>query len=289
MSVLTVIQDLTDTLGLKAPTTIIGNADRTVKQFLALAHETGEELVSKVDWPELIRSHTITLAGSTTGYALPTDYDRQIPRTHWDQSNDWEIIGPISQQELQWRTEGVGGTNTTKRRFYVEGITSTQFQVYPTPVAAEAGETLVFKYMTKSYVKPVLWAASTTYAASDVVRNTDGELLSADAGGTSGASEPDSGNSYNDGTLQWTVVSTFNNRFLDDTDSVWFDEELFKLGIRWRFMLAKGLQYQVYFQQYEEMLSREHSATRGSRTLDLTGRAAPTLIGPENIPDTGFG
>ena len=33
-------------------------------------------------------------------YAMPSDYDRQIDRTHWDKSKHWEMLGPETAQ--QW-------------------------------------------------------------------------------------------------------------------------------------------------------------------------------------------
>ena len=40
-------------------------------------------------------------------------------------------------------------------------------------------------------------------------------------------------------------------RFLADDDTSVIDEELIKLGVRWRFLKSKGLEYAEDFRQYE--------------------------------------
>lgn len=287
-TLLQIVNDVQAELGLQQTSTIVSNSDKNAKQLLAIAHRIGDELVSRVDWPQLERQATITIVGDQANYALPGDYDKQIYRTHWDRSQTWELQGPLSPQEWNWRQEGISAVSP-QRRFRIKGIASKQFYIDPTPTSAEAGEVLVYEYISKSWVKPPLWAASTSYTAGDFVLNSDGELLIAGSTASSGASEPDSGNSYSDGTITWSVSTDAYDRFTQDTDSTHFDTEMFSMGIMARFMYQKGLQYQLYEQKFEELINRETTAFRGAKTLDMVGARGPIFIGPASIPDTGLG
>jgi len=55
------------------------------------------------------------------------------------------------------------------------------------------------------------WVTTTEYTSGDLAKNSEGNILSADITDTSGASEPVTGNSYNDGTITWTVVGVALN------------------------------------------------------------------------------
>lgn len=95
-------------------------------------------------------------ANTTTGnytltqvkFALPSDYDRQIDRTHWDKSKHWEMLGPESPQQWEWLISGYISTGP-RVRYRIFG---SKFQIWGTP---NNGEVLGFEYCSKA------WAADT--------------------------------------------------------------------------------------------------------------------------------
>lgn len=75
--------------------------------------------------------------------------------------------------------------------------------------------------------------------------------------------------------------------FLGDTDLALLDEGLMRLGLRWRFLRAKGLDYAEEMATYERRLEQAMARDGGSTALTLT----PQPIDPNriNIPDGSYG
>lgn len=76
-----------------------------------------------------------------------------------------------------------------------------------------------------------------------------------------------------------------------DTDTHVFGDRMFLLGVKWRFLEAKGLPFAAPKAEYDQMLGVRRAAARPSRTLSLDSRRARNrrLIDYRNVPDTGFG
>lgn len=82
-----------------------------------------------------------------------------------------------------------------------------------------------------------------------------------------------------------TTYSSWNA----DTDVGILDENLMRDGIVWRFFRQKGLDYGDYRNDYERRRSRLMSQSRPAPTLSVTGRRGRWLLGPWNLPETGYG
>lgn len=103
----------------------------------------------------------ITLNFGKTKYAMPTDYDRQIDRTHYDKSKRWEMIGPESPQQWQYLKSSYISTGPRLRYRILGGY----FQIWPMVTTAEY---LGFEYISKN------WAASSGGASqSSFTADTD--------------------------------------------------------------------------------------------------------------------
>lgn len=100
---------------------------------------------------------TATATGSTFNlakvrYAMPSDYDRQIDRTHWDKSKHWEMLGPETPQQWEWLISGYIATGP-RIRYRIFG---SKFQIWP---MVTTGDSLGFEYIANS------WAADSGGAA----------------------------------------------------------------------------------------------------------------------------
>ena len=75
--------------------------------------------------------------------------------------------------------------------------------------------------------------------------------------------------------------------FLADADTALLDEGLIKLGLRWRFLRAKGLDYAEEMATYERELELAMARDGGSTALAI----APPPVDPNriNLPDGSFG
>ena len=80
-------------------------------------------------------------------YGLPSDYDAIVPRTQWDKSKHWEMLGPEDAQQWEWLLSGYISTGPRIRwRLFGE-----YFQIWP---GFSNAEYLGFEYRSKA------WAAA---------------------------------------------------------------------------------------------------------------------------------
>lgn len=278
------LQQAADELGLPRPSSVVSSTDVTTRQLLAISHRVGDELRSRFGWPELVREHTITLVDSQANYAMPSDYDSQHFETHWDLSNDWEIIGPMSPSEWQY-LQNSGVVSIPRRRWRIKGSADRQFYVSPTPSAGDAGQELKFEYQSTTWIKPVTWTTGASFSANTYCW-FNGNIYSTASGGTTGATPPThTSSSASDGGVTWAYVSAAYKTFLADTDTALLDEDLVILGIKWRFMLQKGLQYEEYKAEFEAHVQRQITALSGARSLSTSQSNGTYLLSLRNIPD----
>lgn len=283
---LTICQNVMNELSLKEPSSIIGSTSADAKQLLAHAHRTGDDLLGNYLWPQLERKHTITLVSGTQRYEKPTDFDRWIPASAWDQTNNWTLRGPITPQEAEWRLEGIV-TSSLHRRYWFRGAADAQIYINPTP--ASSGDTLSLLYQSTNWVKPRDWATSTTFTAASYCWN-DGNIYYTTSGGTTGGTAPThTSGSSSDGGVTWTYQNVKYATFVADTDESLIDEKLIEEGIKWRFLRAKGLPYQEIMQEYYQSAKRQCVALRGSKVIYAGKRRTPYLLSHLNVPDTGYG
>src|SRR3972149_6161254 len=98
MSLLTVVQNVANEVGIAESQNIVSATDIQTKQLLAHVYEAGRETKLAADWPELQREALITLVADQANYALPADLDSHIFNTHWNRSAAWSLIGPVTPQ-----------------------------------------------------------------------------------------------------------------------------------------------------------------------------------------------
>ena len=98
----------------------------------------------------LSQAATVTATGTTftfgqTKYTLPSDFDRQIDRTHYDKSMRWEMLGPETAQQWQWLKSSYISTGP-RIRYRILGNT---FQIWPLP---STNDYLGFEYTSTYWV-----------------------------------------------------------------------------------------------------------------------------------------
>ena len=297
-TMLQLVQQVTNELGVPTPVSVAGNTNQDVIQILALMNASGYELLRKADWRELTQPHsffteytTTTGTYSTTSlvitgipstasldttymvvgtgfpnatfitsvdsstqvtvsqysteaetagtiyfqkvkYALPDDYDSIVPRTQWDKSKHWEMLGPESAQQWEWLLSGYISTGPRIRwRLY-----GSYFQIWPGNSTAEY---LGFEYRSKG------WARS----ASDAIKNS----------------------------------------FTLDTDTCIYPDRVMVLSTKLKYFQAKGFDttalYRDYLTEFETSVAQDTSAAN----LSFAPRPGNVLIGYDNIPDSGYG
>jgi len=89
-------------------------------------------------------SGVYTLYFSQAKYPLPSDWDRQVDRTHYDKSKRWEMLGPTDAQQWQFLKSSYISTGPRIRYRILGGY----FQVWP---AMNTNEYLGFEYMSNQW------------------------------------------------------------------------------------------------------------------------------------------
>lgn len=87
----------------------------------------------------------VTLNFGQTKYSLPSDYDRQIDRTHYDKSKRWEMLGPETPQQWEFLKSSYISTGPRMRYRIMGG----QFQIWPITIT---NEYLGFEYISNGWI-----------------------------------------------------------------------------------------------------------------------------------------
>jgi len=246
VTALTIAQTAADELGIDRPSALVGSSDPTARQLLALLNREGVHLVNRYEWAACIREKEVTVTSGTGTYAVPSDYSRLVDGTMWDDTNRWEMIGPVSSKEWELLTRGII-ISTPRKVWRLVGETdgaysgATAFYVEILPVPSNSTDQFSYEYITTGYAR-----------------------RSADAS-----------------------VGTFDH----DDDLPILPEQLFILGLIWRWKSAKGLPYAEERENYDRALELAIANDKSARVLQLS---TPRWIGPrllnwQNVPETGFG
>ena len=297
-TMLQLVTQVTNELGVSTPATVAGNTNQDVIQILALMNASGYELLKKHDWRKITKQHLFTTSfTNTTGdvalnsyvisnipstagfdttyqvtgnglgnatyivsvdsatqvtvnqpstgnyvgtdlcfmkvkYPLPADYDASVPRTHWDKSKHWEMLGPTDAQQWEWLLSGYISTGPRIRWRLLGNF----FQIWP---GVSTNELLGYEYRSQA------WA------------------------------EGEDGNP--------------KNSFTNDNDRCIYPDRVMVLMTKLKYFEAKGFDttamYRNFLTELETVMGQDMSAAN----LSFAPRPGTVLIGYDNIPDTGYG
>lgn len=147
MNLLEVVQAASDELGLPEVTSALSNANLTVRQLVALTRASGAALVKRHEWRTLYREMTVTTVNGQAFYTLPADFGRLISRTAWDQTNAWQLEGPVLTTMWQSYQSGIG-SDTVRLQFR---MIDNRIELRPT-ASIVAGLTLSAYYVSKYWI-----------------------------------------------------------------------------------------------------------------------------------------
>lgn len=290
MSVLSICQNVAREVGIEVPSSVVDSTNVTARRLLALLVRAAERRRRQYPWPELTRLASFTLVDGQASYAVPLDLDWQNFETHWDQTNEWSLMGPLTPQEWQLHEQGLVAT-FPRKVYRFKGWANKQFFIFPTPDTGDAGNILSFEYQTVACFRPVSeWTTGTVYAAQSVVYY-EGNIYGSNAGGTAGATPPTHiTGSTSDGGVAWIWANYYYSQPFDDSNVGILPESLLELDLIWRFRRATGASYDDFKREADEAWQERISTYEPGRTLNMGGnRLQGQFIGYENIPETGLG
>ncbi|MBF0309845.1 MAG: hypothetical protein HQL56_09980 [Magnetococcales bacterium] len=147
MSLLTLVQQAADTVGVPRPATVINNSDRNVQTLLSLAQFEGVALSSRGPWQEQMREATFTTTAGVADYPMATiapDFSYLVKQTLFDRSNNREISGPLSPHRWQTAQLASGGLTSAFR------IREGQLRLTPTPTDSW---NMAFEYCSRNWCR----------------------------------------------------------------------------------------------------------------------------------------
>ncbi len=71
--------------------------------------------------------------------------------------------------------------------------------------------------------------------------------------------------------------------FVSDTDETYLPEKLFKLGVRWRFLKSKGIDYAQDFDTYQRELQKSQGFEQGSTALSIAPRRGQRWLATPSV------
>lgn len=180
MTLLTICQQVTRETGELTPNTIVGNNDENARKLLACAQTEGRllakgiiynangQIVGQHNWTALRKEYTFNTAASTEGYTLPSDFERFIPDTWWNRTQNRRLC-LVDAQRWQFLKSGLSTTSSINQEFIKRGI---NILISPTPTAIES---IYYEYLSKQWCESSGGTDQSAWAA-----DTDNLLLDED-------------------------------------------------------------------------------------------------------------
>lgn len=299
------MQKVCRSIALPVPTTVIGNTDSTAMQLLELANTEGEEfsaLGQRIGgWQELRQQHTFTtsaitsLTGNTTsgspimtGISSTSGVTAGMVAVNSGLPSDVRVVSVDSATQVTLDTNA--SSTTTGGALYF----STDNYALPSDIAYfEAGTywDRAFRWQLLGPLSAQEWQVLKSGISPTGPRRRFrimNNLIYLDPP----PSSSDNVEVFEYFSYNWAQSSggTGQSEFLTDADYYILDDFCLVQGTKWRFLRAKGLDYNEEKRTYDMAVERKMSRNGGNRSLPMNATAAAlNLLGPANVPDTGFG
>lgn len=159
MNVLALLQQTAASIGIPTPSAYNSNA-----KLLQCLTDISKEMRSRRIFPQQKRTKTITLSVSDTSAALPTDFYSGLPNTQFNQTNRWQLVGPMGDDEWNYRLYGPGG-NSNRVHYRVFGPNLDQYssaKMMKLDPTISATTVISYDYITRNLFYPSGWTPSET-------------------------------------------------------------------------------------------------------------------------------
>lgn len=105
MTLLTIVQDAANEVGIPAPSSVIGNLDTNTIRFLALANRGGKAIAQRHPWQALIREWTLTTTATESQgqvESIMPGFNFDAYGTIWNRTTRFPVQGPLYPTEWQF-------------------------------------------------------------------------------------------------------------------------------------------------------------------------------------------
>ena len=172
MSLLTMMQDISDIVGLNRPGEVAGSTDQQMRTLLALANVEGKSLSKRHDWSELSKEATWTTAAQESQgllSAIATDIDHIVNDTIWNRSLQ-DRMDPVN--AVQWN---LLKSSTASGPYPYYRIKEKKLLLIPSPAAGKTG---AFEYISSNWCQSSSGTGQAAWAADADTGVLDEYLMS---------------------------------------------------------------------------------------------------------------
>lgn len=292
-------------MGITSPSSIFGNTDQQVKQLLALAQREGQEVSTAASrlggWQELRGEYTFNTAG-VSGYTGNITLGSAV----------------ITNISVNTNTLTAGWITTDANFPVLTSIStinsSSQVTMSAVSTATKVGEGLSFGQQSYSlpsdfgyFMTQTFWDRAFRWQLLGPLEPQEWQVLKSGISPTGPRRRfrvmgnlfyidpvPNQVNQevFEYYSNQWcqSSISAGQTGWTADTDYYNLDDDLFILGLQWRYKQKKGLSYEQEYDDWDKRMYRTLARDGGNRNLPLNASASGVrLLNNNNVPDTNFG
>jgi hypothetical protein len=169
VTLLSIVRDATDRLGITRPTSVFASTDQQVLTLLGLAQEEGKDLAKRHTWQALQTEHTFSTANGTASYALPSGFDAFIKETVFNRTRRRRMYGDLTPE--QWQETQSSLVTMVNPAFRIR---ANLFYISPTPTSIE---TITYEYLSKNWCQSDALVGQSAWAADTDTGILDEELM----------------------------------------------------------------------------------------------------------------
>jgi hypothetical protein len=312
MTLLTIVQDACAELSLQIPQQVIGNTDPQVVQLLSLANREGMEFAAMSGnwsgWPEIRKEYTFNLVPATGGvngvYTGDTTSGSNVITNIPDTTG---ILGG--------GIYGVSGGSILTGSI-VQSVTATTVTLNCPANSTATGQQFSFGQVAydlptdiQMFISATHWDRNFRWQLLGPISAQEWQTIVSGIcpvgprirfrvmDGQMWLQPPPGVNqtdliAYEYISVNWckSAGGTPQPRWAADTDTYYWPENTAVLGLKWRFLRAKGLDYTEEVRQYDMAVDRQMARSGGNRAIPLNAQSNGIhLLNNSNVPDTGFG
>lgn len=322
LPLLGLINAATAELGLQQYTQIVGNTDTQALQLLALANREGKDFyqmgIRKEGWEELRSLFEINLIPAFLNYTCTVPaLDTEVVNLHDNTGASVNFSTTFISQDVNGNNlyPLAEATNIPSETYVISGnndianISKKTLAPSPTPPT-------IINFYYDRYSLPNDWAYQITQTGWDrsfrwqmlgplsaqewqVLKSgisptgprrryrIFGNYLYIDPKPT--ATENIIFEYYSNAWCQ-SLSGVARSTWMADTDYYTLDDDCFILGLKWRWLAAKKMDFEQEYESYQRACDRVAARNAAQRDLPLNATASGMrLLNNNNVPDTGYG
>lgn len=296
MTLLELVRQIMNELGLQTISGVVGNQEPSVRQMLALTQRLGNDLVRDWDWQRLNKEHIITTQATTKTGTTSNGSAVVTMASTTGLSPNWGVLGPGIRPFSQIVTVDSPTQVTLNMPADASGTVDLQFSQVQYPLPADwkkqIGQTewdRTNRWPLMGPQTPQAWQSF----KSGIVYAGPRERFRILSNAITLNPPPPAGLllAFEYISKNWITGAdgTAKAAFTADTDTYIFDDSLLVLGVKTLFLQAKGLDFSLEAAQFGNLLSQCKAQDKSAPVLSLSGSSGGRLLSNDNIADGNWG